>query len=255
MLILLPIRPTASKDSSAIFPAKNHESKTIGIIGGMGWPSSEAYYKLCNQLVSDRLGPLHCANLVLIQTDFDKINAWEAAGRWDLFGNLLVSLAQRLVGAGADMIMIACNTAHKTLPHIRSRISLPIVDIVEVTSLRVKHLGFKTVGFLGTIYTMEDDYFRGPLLNEYGITAITPNRKQREMIQEILEKEVVRGSMSETSKAKFRVIIHDLVSSGAEAIVLACTEFGQHLRAEDSTVPMVDTLTEHAKAAVERALA
>lgn len=88
--------------------------KTIGIGGGVAWPSSITYYRVINELVAGRLGDggLHCASLVLAQTDFEAIERNQRAGRWDRVGDLLAAEGNKLKAAGADFFLLACNTVH-----------------------------------------------------------------------------------------------------------------------------------------------
>ncbi|KAJ5577483.1 uncharacterized protein N7459_006447 [Penicillium hispanicum] len=228
--------------------------KTIGVIGGMAWPSTVSYYQHINRLITQKLGPEHCATLVLVQTDFDQIKAWGDNDQWDKVGEAVVSLTQQLERAGADFFVIACNTVHGTLPPIISSINLPILHIVDATSKKIQSYGFQTVGLIGSIQTMTGDYFRGRLLDNYGITAITPAKEQQEMLHETLDHELLRGIFTDEAKVKFQKVIDDLLAQGCEAIILGCTEFGLLLDADKSPVPMIDTLVQHTEATVELAL-
>lgn len=229
--------------------------KTIGIIGGLLWPSSASYYQRINQLVAQKAGAFHCANLVLVQTDFDTIKNWAAEGRWDEIGKALASAARQLESAGADFILIACNTMHKVITAIENDVHLPVLHIVDVTAAKVKHCGFKTVGLLGTVYTMTDDYFRGRLADKHDIRVFTPTQEQHQMVQEAVSQEIVRGCLADEERVLFRQVIDGLVAQGCEAIILGCTELGRYLDAEDAPVPLIDTLVEHVEAAVKLALA
>ncbi|KAK3181988.1 hypothetical protein K4F52_006727 [Lecanicillium sp. MT-2017a] len=229
--------------------------KTIGIIGGLPWPSTTAYYQRINQLVAQKLGPFHCAKLVLVQTDFDAIKKAAAGDQWDDIGKLLVSSAKQLEDAGADFIVIACNTVHMVLPAVQHEIRLPVLHIVDVTAEKVKRCGFKTVGLLGTVYTMKDDYFSGRLRDNYGITVLLPAPGKTVLIQHAAEQEVATGVLPEDGRATFRQVIDELVTQGCEAIILGCTDFERYLHAGDLPVPLIDTAAEHVEATVAMAFA
>ncbi|KAJ5586498.1 hypothetical protein VI817_008275 [Penicillium citrinum] len=228
--------------------------KTIGIIGGMGWPSSLAYYEKINLLVAEKLGAGHCANLILVQTDFARLTTYAAEGRWDMVGEGIVTLAKQLENAGAHFIMIACNMAHRVLPDIKDEIRLPIIHIVDVASEKIKSHGFKTVGLLGHYHTMNDDFFRGRLKQEHNILCIIPTPEQQEIIQQITVEEVSRGVFLESARVKFREVMDALVAQGCEAIIFGCTEYGRLMDINSGPVPIIDTLIEHVEAAVEQSL-
>lgn len=223
--------------------------RTIGIIGGMAWPSSVAYYELTNERVQAKLGFGHCPNMVLMQRDFAGIKKWEDQGDWAKVAEMIVKTTQRLDAAGASFGLIACNTAHKALNLVRDQIELPMIDIVEETAREIKGQGHKAVGLLGTITTMNDDYFVGHLTEKYGIGVITPSKEEQEVIADIGDRELSKGIFSKKARDKFRPIIKRLTAKGAEAVILACTEFGLLLKKEDSPVALIDTLAVHVEAA------
>lgn len=223
--------------------------RTIGIIGGMAWPSSLAYYERTNERVQEILGLEHCPNMVLMQRDFAGIKKWEDEGDWAKVAEMIINTTQRLDAAGASFGLIACNTAHKALNLVRDQIDLPMIDIVDATALEIRRQERRTVGLLGTKTTMTDDYFRGHLEERYGIVVITPSEEDQEVIADIGDRELSKGIFSEKARKKFRPIIARLVAKGAEVVVLACTEFGLLLKKEDSEVTMIDTLKVHVEAA------
>lgn len=223
--------------------------RTIGIIGGMAWPSSVAYYELTNERVQAKMGLGHCPNIVLMQRDIAGIKKWEDRGDWAKVAEMIVNTTQRLDIAGASFGLIACNTAHKALNLVRDQIDLPMIDIVDETAREVCRQGHKTVGLLGTLTTMNDDYFKGHLTDKYGIEVITPSKEDQKVIADIGDRELSKGIFSKKARDKFRPIIKRLVANGAEAVILACTEFGLLLKKEDSPVVLIDTLAVHVEAA------
>ncbi|THC89596.1 hypothetical protein EYZ11_010960 [Aspergillus tanneri] len=216
--------------------------KTIGIIGGIGWPSTIAYYQAINKLTAKRLGGsgTHCAKLVLIQTDFHELEELVQESRWDKIGEIFIGLAERLQLAGAELFLLACNTFHMVAPQIQSHISLPMVHIVDTTARKVTEGGYRIVGLIGSRYTMNGDYFIGRLTSEYGLTVVVPDEGQQNEISGALHGQDA---------------IACLVGRGAEVIILGCTEFGLIVQPGDSPVPIVDTTIAHAEASVEMAMA
>jgi aspartate racemase len=229
--------------------------KTIGIVGGVAWPSSIVYYRTINELVARRLGGLHCANLVLAQTDFDEIERYQSGGRWDLVGDLLAVQGNKLKAAGADFFLLACNTVHTASDHVEKAVDLPLIHIVDPAARQVLAGGFQTVGLLGSRYTMTGSYFTGRLRQRYGLSVLVAEGEHQDNVHNALYEELAKGSFLSATRTKFQAAITDLVIRGAEVIVLACTEFGMLVKAEDSPVPIIDTTTAHADAAVDMALA
>jgi aspartate racemase len=230
--------------------------KTIGIIGGIAWPSTVAYYRIINELVAQRLGEggLHSANLVLAQTDFEAIERNQRAGRWDRVGALLAEQGTRLKAAGADFFLLACNTVHTADHYIESAVDLPFLHVVDPTAQQLIDRGFSTVGLLGSRYTMTGDYFVGRLQKRYGLNVVIAEGEVQDDVHNALYDELAKGVFLPGTRDTFRAAIADLADRGAEAVILGCTEFGLLVQPEDSPVPLVDTTVAHAAAAVDMAL-
>ena len=228
--------------------------KTIGIVGGVAWPSSLVYYRKINELVAQRLGGLHCARLVLAQTDFEIIERCQRENRWDQMGALVSELGNALKRAGADFFLIACNTAHTADRYIESSVDLPFLHIVDPTAKQIVAGGFKKVGLLGSRYTMCGEYFVKRLEDRYGLQVLIAEGVHQDNVHNALYQELVKGVFKDSTRAKYKEAIADLVKRGAEVIILGCTEFGMLVRADDSPVPIVDTTIAHIKAAVDTAL-
>ncbi|GES57146.1 amino acid racemase [Aspergillus terreus] len=230
--------------------------KTIGIIGGIAWPSTASYYRTINELTAKRMGGsgVHCAKLVLIQTDFDEIENLQQAGQWDKLAELLGELASRLEAAGADFFLVACNTMHMVAAQIAAHTTIPMLHIVDATAQRIVEAGHKTVGLLGSRYTMTGDYFSGRLSSNYGLDVLVPDEKQQEDVHSALFNELARGVFRDETRVLFKGVMESLVERGAQVIILGCTEFGLLVREEDSPVPILDTGVVHADAAVEMAI-
>ncbi|KAL4893150.1 Asp/Glu/hydantoin racemase [Aspergillus ambiguus] len=230
--------------------------KTIGIIGGIAWPSTAAYYRTINELTSKRMGGngVHCAKLVIVQTDLDEVESLEHTGQWDKVGELLGSLASRLQAAGADFFLVACNTVHIVAPQIAAHTTIPMLHIVDATAQKVIEGGHRTVGLLGSRYTMEGTYFSGRLASKYGLDVLVPDGQQQEEIHTALFNQLARGIFLDETRSLFKGVIASLVERGAQVIILGCTEFGLLVREQDSSVPIVDTALAHADAAVQLAI-
>ena len=228
--------------------------KTIGLLGGMSWESTVSYYRTINRVVGARLGGLHSARIVLYSVEFHEIEKLQRAGRWTEAGEILADAAQRLERAGAECLVVCANTMHKVAPRIEEAIAIPLLHIADVTAKRVRAVGMKRVGLLGTRYTMEDAFYRDRLEARHGLEVRTPAPADRETIHRVIFEELCRGEIRDESRAEYRRIIQDLVRDGAEGVVLGCTEISLLLGPDDVNVPLFDTGAIHAEEAALYAL-
>lgn len=228
--------------------------KTIGLIGGMSWESSAQYYRLINEGVKQRLGGLHSAKVVLYSVDFQEIEKLQYTGAWKEAGEILANAALSLEKAGADFVLICTNTMHKVADTIQDAITIPLLHIADPSAEAIVKYGFKTVGLLGTKFTMEGDFYKNRLQSKYGLEVIVPAKEEREEINRIIYDELCLGKIELKSRQYYLDSINQLMSRGAECIILGCTEIMLLVNEEDSLIPMFDTTSLHADAAVEMAL-
>ncbi|WPF80342.1 aspartate/glutamate racemase family protein [Bacillus velezensis] len=227
--------------------------KTIGLIGGMSWESSAEYYRIINEEIKKKLGGLHSAKCLLYSVDFKEIEHYQSIGAWDKAGEALGQVARSLEKAGADFIVICTNTMHKVLGYIQEMITIPILHIADATAEQIIRQDIRSVGLLGTKYTMEQDFYKSRIAS-HAINVIVPDDDERELINNIIYQELCRGEIKQSSKNIYKKIINNLVDRGAEGIILGCTEIGLLVKAEDSKVPLFDTTLIHAQKAVNKSL-
>ncbi len=228
--------------------------KTIGLLGGMSWESSELYYRWINEGVKARLGGLHSAQIALYSVDFQEIEDMQHRGDWDAAGNALAAAAQHIEAAGADFLLICTNTMHKVAPAIETAIDIPLLHIADATAERIKASGYQTIGLLGTNFTMEQDFYRGRLVDDHGLNVLIPDKADRHIVHRIIYEELVLGQVNEASRNEYLRIIDALAACGAEGIILGCTEITMLVQQEHTSVPLFDTTAIHAEAAVALAL-
>jgi len=229
--------------------------KTIGLLGGMSWESTAPYYRLINQEVAARLGGLHSAPLVLYSVDFHHIERLQRAGAWAELAERLGEAAARLEAAGAECLVLCTNTLHRIAPALEGRLGIPLLHIADATAAALRASGVRRAGLLGTRYTMEADFYRGRLAERHGLEVLIPEEAERALIHRIIYEELCVGRLEQDSRAALQRITQRLAGRGAEAVVLACTELGLLLAADDAPVPIFDTTALHARAAVDWALA
>ena len=228
--------------------------KTIGLIGGMSWESTVPYYRLINEMVKARLGGLHSARIILFSADFHEVERLQSAAQWDEAGALLAGAARSLESAGAEFLVLCTNTMHKVAHSIESSVSIPLLHIADATAESIKQAGVRTVGLLGTRFTMEQEFYRDRLKQNHGIDVLIPGETDRYIIHQVIYEELVLGKLNPVSRDEYRRIIGDLVARGVEGIILGCTEISLLVKADDSIVPLFDTTSIHAAAAVEWSL-
>jgi aspartate racemase len=227
--------------------------KTIGLIGGMTWLSSVEYYRLLNQKVNQRLGGIHSARLLMYSVEFDEISRLQREGRWNELATLFIGIARTLEKAGADCLMIGANTMHKLADEVQAAINIHLIHIGEATAKVVRAAGLKTVGLLGTKYTMELDFYQKQL-RASGVTTIIPLDDERWFVHDSIYNEFGKGIFKDETKRHYIEVIKSLVARGCEGVILGCTEIPLLIKQSDSPVPVFDTTDIHASAAVEFAL-
>jgi aspartate racemase len=223
--------------------------KTIGLLGGMSWESTVPYYRLLNREIGRRLGGLHSARVLLLSVDFQEIEVLQHQGKWHELGEMLAQDASRLEEAGADFLVLCTNTMHLVAPAIEAALSIPFLHIADATAESIKASGLTQVGLLGTRFTMEEPFYKGRLEKEHGLRVVIPRGEDRELIHRVIYEELVLGEIREESREEFVRITGDLAGSGAEGVILGCTEIGLLLKQENAAVPLFDTTLIHAEAA------
>lgn len=228
--------------------------KTIGMIGGMSWESTETYYRIINETVKRKLGGFHSAKILLHSVDFAQIETCQRNGEWDMVGDVLARAAVGLQRAGAELMILCTNTMHKVAPQIEQRIDIPFLHIAEATASQLVAHDIKKVALLGTKYTMQQAFYRDKI-EASGITVMIPNEMQMDRVNDVIFGELCLGVVSPQSKQAYIQIIDALKAEGAEGVILGCTEIGMLIQQQDTALPVFDTTVLHAKMAAAAAMA
>ncbi|TYB32813.1 MAG: aspartate/glutamate racemase family protein [Flexistipes sinusarabici] len=228
--------------------------KTIGLLGGMSWESTLTYYKAINEGVKKELGGLHSAKIVLYSVDFAEIEKLQDTGQWGKAGALLSEAAKGVQCAGADFLLLCTNTMHNVVSQIEENIDIPVLHIADATAEELLRNNVKKAGLLGTKFTMEQDFYKNRIKENFGIDIIIPDEEERETVHNIIYEELCQGIMNYTSEEKILDIIKRLSENGSEAVILGCTEIPMIIGQEDTDIPLYDTTLIHADAAVKKAL-
>ena len=228
--------------------------KTIGLIGGMSWESSIEYYRIINEVTREKLGGLHSAKSVMVSVDFAPIEELQNQNRWSEATEFMIETAHQVAAAGADFLLIATNTMHKMYDEVQAALNIPVLHIADATALKIKEAGLNKIGLLGTIYTMEQDFYKGRLSELYGLEVLVPGKSDRKIVNQVIYDELVIGQIKPESKAEFARVIANLVELGSQGIILGCTEIPLLVDPEQMHIPTFDTTYIHAEMAVEIAL-
>ncbi len=225
--------------------------RLVGIIGGLSWESTAEYYRLLNGEVALRLGGLSSARVVLSSVDFSWYAQRMKAGLWEEIGAALVEEGLRLARAGAEAIVIATNTMHLFAGEIEAAAGLPVLHIADAAGQAMVDAGLRRAGLLGTIFTMEKDFYRDRLRARFGIETIIPPPAERKAVDAIIFDELCRGIFRDESRLRLREIALGLAKEGAEGIILGCTELPLVMKDGDLPLAYLDTTRLHVKAAAD----
>jgi aspartate racemase len=191
----------------------------------------------------------------MYSVDFAAIEALQHQGRWDEATEMMIDAARRLERGGADFVIICTNTMHWMADQVQAQIQIPLLHIADATAASIKTRGIKCIGLLGTRFTMEEEFYKGRLVDKHGLDVIIPDDEGREIVHRVIYDELVLGQIKPASREQYVRIMAHLAAQGAEGIILGCTEIGLLVGDQDSPVPLFDTTRIHAVAAVEYALA
>jgi len=230
------------------------DMKKIGLIGGMSWESSKVYYEIINEKVRELLGGFHSAKCVLESVDFSEIEKLQHSNDWETLNKLMVNAAKNLENAKADLLILCTNTMHLCSDEIIKNITIPFLHISVATAKKIQEKQINKVLLLGTKFTMEKDFYKKILIEDFGIEVLIPNVADREIVHNIIYKELVQGEIKQSSKRAYIEIINKAINQGAQGVILGCTEIPLLIKSDDVSIPVFDTTRIHAESAVAYAL-
>jgi len=223
--------------------------KTIGLLGGMTWESTELYHRWINQGIKQYLGELNSAKLVMVSVNFQEIEALQHRGDWDEAGRVLAQAARQVESAGADFLLICTNTMHKVAEQVEAAIQIPLLHLADITAERIIESKMRTVGLLGTKFTMQQEFYKGRL-EKFGLTVIVPNEEDQEAVHRIIYQELALGIVKDQSRNEYLRIVEAMRKQGVEGVIEGCTEIVMLLQQKHTDIPLFDTTAIHAEAAV-----
>ncbi|SFB85202.1 aspartate racemase [Nocardioides terrae] len=228
--------------------------QTIGLVGGMSWESSAAYYEGLNKGVQQRLGGLHSAKIAMVSVDLAELTELQEKGDWDAVATILSEAARGVAAAGADFILLGTTTFHLVYDQVAAAVDVPVLHLADILADKCKDMGVTTVGFVGTKYTMENTFF-AERIADHGLDVNLPDPLHMETLDSIVYDELVFRKINPSSRKRLLTIVDELWDSGVSAVLLGSSELSLLVRPEDVEVPVLDVITVHVEAALDRALA
>ncbi len=225
------------------------QTRTIGLLGGIGWASTAEYYRILNQMAALRMGDAHSARIVMLSMDQFDFTSRAAHGSPDSIEQFLVAQIARLKAAGADFFLLCANGAHRFAPAVMAQADLPFISIVDETAKRVQASGIGKVALLGVRQTMSGTFYHDSLAAR-GIEVVTPDAADQETLHEIIYAELVQGHITAHSRGVFVGIIGKLAAAGAQGVILGCTEIPLLVPQDAVKVPVFNTMEIHCEAAM-----
>lgn len=230
------------------------DMRTLGLIGGLSWQSTQTYYHIINTDINSRLGRNHSASILMYSFDFEEIEMLQNNSEWDRLNVLMADAGKRLADAGADCLLICSNTMHECAGYIEKQVNIPLLHIADAVGEVLLQGDFKSAGLLGTKFLMDSDTYTDRLKNNYGITTHLPEEKSIHELNKIIYGELVKGIIKDDSRNTVLTIIQQMQSEGIEAIILGCTEIPLLIKQGHCDIPVIDTTDIHAKFAVNYAI-
>jgi aspartate racemase len=228
--------------------------QTIGLIGGMSWESSAAYYQDLNRGVEQRVGGLSSAKTVMTSVDFAQVDALQEEERWDEVAEILAGAARGVEAAGADFLLLCTTTFHRVAEQVADAVDIPLLHLADVVADACKADGLESVGFIGTTFAMSRSFFTDRIAS-HGLTVHVPDVRHHDTVNRVIYDELVHGKVIDSSRRTIVSLIDELWDAGAGGVILGCTELELLVRQADADIPVFPCTTLHVAAALDRALA
>ena len=227
--------------------------RKIGILGGMSPESTVTYYEEITRTYTKRYGNYGYPEILIYSVNFQDFVTWQHRGDWPAAAQAMACCLRSLKRAGADFGLIATNTMHIVFGEVQAAVDLPLLSIVDATASSIVEARLKTVGLLGTAFTMRESFYRDGLAQQ-GIDVLVPPEEDQERMNRVIYDELCRGEIRSESRDYFLQVVGKLAETGAEGIVLGCTEIPLLIRPEDTSLHVFNTTVLHARKALDYAL-
>ena len=228
--------------------------KKIGLIGGTGPESTAMYYKELNLRIDKISNGKSMPEITIESVDFRKAWGMVSTSQYDDLALYLSEKAEILSRVGAEVIALTAGTMHIVYDEIVKNSRVELLSIPGAICDEVVRRGYKIVGMLGTVFTMEQDFMKKDLLNAE-VEVIVPKKKERDLIATRILEELEIGIVKESTLVEFNEIIKRMRDdNGIEAVILGCTELPLLLNNENCVIPCLDSVEIHINKIIEKAL-
>lgn len=224
--------------------------RKLGIIGGMSWFSTLAYYDRINRLVQKRTAAMVSPPLLIESLNFGELCAVREDEGWARAAEILIESAQRLEHAGAQGLIIGANSMHKVYDEVAASVAIPILHIADHVGMALKAAGHTNAALIGTRNVMTESFYRRRLV-AHGIDLLPPKMENVELLDRIIYDELMVGKVTREAERTLKTIITGKAQDGAEAIVLACTELDLVVDVDANVLPVFEGTRIHCAAAAD----
>lgn len=223
--------------------------RKFGLIGGLGWTSTARYYQILNEGVAKAKGGLHSAPLVIESLDFAEIARCATAEDWDCAAGLLIGAALRLEASGARGLVICANSMHNVYDRVQAAVSIPIIHIADAVGERMLADGITSAALIGTRNVMTGKFYRQRLV-AHGFSLLPPDMELADRIDSIVYDELMLGKVTRQAERYLKSELTDIAKNHVQAAVLACTELEAIVDVRANVLPIYDSTSIHAQAAL-----
>ncbi|BBF43572.1 aspartate racemase [Lachnospiraceae bacterium KM106-2] len=225
--------------------------KKLGLIGGTGPESSMIYYRDINKMVSEKTNGKAFPEIAIESLNLNKALGYVQTEDYLELQKYIKKALDNLVNGGAKIVALTAGTMHIVYDQLKDQVEVPFISIPETVSELAVQRGYKKIGLLGTIFTMEKDYLKKSFL-EKGIEIITPSSDERILVNDRISKELEYGIVKEsTIQELIQIITKMKEEDGIEAIILGCTELPLALNRDNCPVDCLDIMEIHIQKLVE----
>lgn len=219
--------------------------KKIGLVGGTGPESTLMYYKELNSRIDKIKDGKAMPDIVIESVNFRKAWDYVCSERYDLLTDYLAEKVTCLQNSGAEVISLTAVTMHLVIDDIIAKTNADLISIPKAVCKEALSAGYKKIGLLGTIFTMEKDYMKKDFL-EAGIEVCVPDKEDRDLVAKRIYEELEAGIVKESTLKELQGIIARMRDEkGIEAVVLGCTELPLILNSGNCPVPCLDSVEIH----------
>ncbi len=224
----------------------------IGIVAGSAEGAALCYRTICLEAPAV-MGEHNHPEITMNSVPMAEYMPHIGANHWEKVATLLAASAHKVAQSGADFAICPDNTYHQAFKFLIPHSPIPWLHIAGAVAEEAHRSGYVRLGILGTKYLMEGGVYPEALA-EFRIESEIPNEPDREKINEIIFKELVKGIFPEASRLYFNEVARKFEARGCDAVVLGCTEIPLIVRPDDTPLPTLDSTRLLARAALRRAI-